>query len=68
MTTFFDAQDRQADIWNAEFLKRLINEHRVGGRNCVPEINAVFTLESVNRLLLDKTTKGASIPRPRNTR
>lgn len=63
-----DAQNRQVDIWSAEHLRRLINENRVGGCNRVPEINAVLTLEAVNRLLLDKTSKEYRPLDPANTR
>jgi len=47
-----NARSRQMPYWNADFLERMAKEHISGQRNYVREINAVLTMESVDRLLL----------------
>jgi asparagine synthase (glutamine-hydrolysing) len=47
-----NARSRQMPYWNADFLERMAKEHISGQRNYVREINAVLTLESIDRLLL----------------
>jgi asparagine synthase (glutamine-hydrolysing) len=47
-----NARTRQMPYWNADFLERMANEHISGQRNYVREINAVLTLEGIDRLLL----------------
>ena len=46
-----DAQTRQMPFWNRDFLKRMAKDHILGSKNYVSEINAVLTLEAVERLL-----------------
>ena len=46
-----DAQTRQMPFWNRDFLKRMAKVHIRGSKNYVSEINAVLTLEAVERLL-----------------
>jgi asparagine synthase (glutamine-hydrolysing) len=43
---------RQSPFWNAHSLDHMANEHVSGRKNYVREINAVITLEAVERLLL----------------
>jgi asparagine synthase (glutamine-hydrolysing) len=47
-----NARNRQMPFWDAAFLKNLASEHIGGRKNYVFEINAVLTLEAVERLLL----------------
>jgi asparagine synthase (glutamine-hydrolysing) len=46
------AQVRCCPFWNSSFLKSMAREHINGRRNYVREIDAVLTLEAVDRLLL----------------
>jgi asparagine synthase (glutamine-hydrolysing) len=46
------ARTRQSPFWNANFLEDMVTEHIAGRKNYVQEINAVVTLEAVERLLL----------------
>ena len=39
-------------FWNREFSKGLADRHISGEKNCLAEINAVLTLEAVQRLLI----------------
>ena len=48
-----DVRVRQYPFWQQRFLDRLGNEHISGRKNYVSEINAVLTLDAVQRLLLD---------------
>jgi len=47
-----DARTQQSPFWNSDFLEQMVREHTCGRRNYVREINAVLTLEAVERLLL----------------
>lgn len=44
-------QVRQSEFWNSGFLNRMAHEHIAGRKNHSLEINAVLTLEAVERLL-----------------
>ena len=46
-----DAQTRRMPYWNSDFLERMATEHISGRKNYVREINAVLTLEAIERLL-----------------
>jgi asparagine synthase (glutamine-hydrolysing) len=46
-----DTRAQQMGFWNVDFLKRLAADHVSGRKNYVREINAVLTLEAVERLL-----------------
>ena len=46
-----DARIQQMPFWNPTFLQRLANDHVCGRRNYEREINAVLTLEAIERLL-----------------
>jgi asparagine synthase (glutamine-hydrolysing) len=59
-----NARNRQMPFWDAAFLKSLASEHISGRKNYVSEINAVLTLEAVERLLL----KGLDRGRPESDR
>jgi len=43
---------QRSPFWNVDFLKYMAREHINGHRNHILEINAVFTLEAVERLIL----------------
>jgi asparagine synthase (glutamine-hydrolysing) len=47
-----DAHTRQMPFWNSDFLSGMTKDHLDGRKNYVCEINAVLTLEAVERLLL----------------
>jgi asparagine synthase (glutamine-hydrolysing) len=44
-------QSRSNDFWNPDFVKRMASKHIEGRKNYSLEINAVLTLEAVERLL-----------------
>lgn len=46
-----DAKTRRSPFWNSDFLGAMAREHTSGRKNYVSEINAVLTLEAVERLL-----------------
>lgn len=46
------ARTQQAPFWNRRFLEKMATDHVEGRHNYVSEINAVVTLEAVERLLL----------------
>lgn len=50
--TITEAQNRQTSFWDPDFLKRMVEAHISGRKNYVHEINAVLTLEAIERLLL----------------
>ncbi len=46
-----DARTQQSQLWNAAFLEHMAREHTRGRKNYMLEIDAVVTLEAVDRLL-----------------
>ena len=46
-----DAQTRRMPFWNRDFLESVAKDHIRGRNNYVREINAVLTLEAIERLL-----------------
>jgi asparagine synthase (glutamine-hydrolysing) len=46
-----DGQIRRSSLWNPRFLERMASDHATGRKNYTQEINAVLTLEAVERLL-----------------
>jgi asparagine synthase (glutamine-hydrolysing) len=46
-----EARNRQAWFWEPAFLEQMVGDHTSGRKNYVAEINAVLTLEAVERLL-----------------
>ena len=50
--TITEARNRQTSFWDPAFLKRMVEDHISGRKNYVQEINAVLTLEAIERLLL----------------
>jgi asparagine synthase (glutamine-hydrolysing) len=55
-----DAQTRRMPFWNPDFLENMARDHFCGRKNYVREINAVLTLEAVDRLIV----RGMSLPEP----
>jgi asparagine synthase (glutamine-hydrolysing) len=53
-----NARTQQTPFWNRGFLEKMANDHVQGRHNYVSEINAVLTLEAVERLLLRGTRSG----------
>ncbi len=51
-----DVQSRRIPFWNSSFLETLGREHINGRRNYVHELDAVLTLEAVDRLLLQSAS------------
>jgi asparagine synthase (glutamine-hydrolysing) len=47
-----NAQTRQMPYWNKGFLERMAADHISGRRNYIREINAVLTLDAIERLML----------------
>lgn len=46
-----EAQAHQSGFWNPGFVKRMVEDHISGRRSYVGEINAVLTLDAIERLL-----------------
>jgi asparagine synthase (glutamine-hydrolysing) len=42
---------RENPLWNADFIKGITGQHQAGRKNYVTEINAVLTIEAIERLL-----------------
>jgi asparagine synthase (glutamine-hydrolysing) len=51
-----DAKARGVPFWNSDFLECMASEHRRGRKNYAAEINAVVTLEAVERLLMRQSS------------
>jgi asparagine synthase (glutamine-hydrolysing) len=47
-----DVRTRQSSFWNSNFVSHLASEHIAGRKNYVREINAVLTLQGVERLFI----------------
>ena len=53
-----EVQTRRSPFWNPDFLETLAREHITGRKNYVREIDAVLTLEAVDRLFLRNVPRG----------
>lgn len=49
-----NARTQQAPFWNRRFLEKMVTGHLEGRHNYVSEINAVLTLEAIERLLFGR--------------
>jgi asparagine synthase (glutamine-hydrolysing) len=58
-------QARQSQLWNPVFLEAMGREHAQGRKNYLLEINAVLTLEAVERLLFRDLPRGLDSVRGR---
>jgi asparagine synthase (glutamine-hydrolysing) len=52
------ARVRESKFWNADFVRQMAGQHRAGRKNYVTEMNAVLTLEAVERLLFKELPRG----------
>jgi asparagine synthase (glutamine-hydrolysing) len=52
---------RESPFWNSRFVEQMSREHMEGRRNYVREINAVLTLEAVERLLFRELPSGIDL-------
>ena len=52
---------RESPFWNSLFVEQMSREHMEGRRNYVREINAVLTLEAVERLLFRELPSGINL-------
>lgn len=53
-----EAQAGQNRFFNAAFIRQLAELHAAGGNNFAPEINAVLTLDSIERQLFRELPRG----------
>jgi asparagine synthase (glutamine-hydrolysing) len=53
-----DVQARRSPFWNSGFLESLAHDHINGRRNYVHEIDAILTLDAVDRLLFRELPSG----------
>lgn len=56
--SILNASMRQSPFWNASVLEHMVTEHIKGRKNYVMEINAVLTLEAIERLLFRDMPRG----------
>jgi asparagine synthase (glutamine-hydrolysing) len=47
-----DVRTRQSPFWNPDFVNHMASQHIAGRQNYVREINAVLTLQAIERLLI----------------
>jgi asparagine synthase (glutamine-hydrolysing) len=57
-----DPRTRDAPWWKRAFLDGMANDHARGRKNYVSEINAVLTLEAIDRLIVRPTHPAATEP------
>jgi len=58
-----DTRTQQSPFWNPDFLEKMAKEHIRGRKNYVREINAVLTVEAIDRLLLSEMPREVSADR-----
>ena len=56
-----DTQVRHNSLWDARFLEHMASDHASGRKNYIREINAVLTLEAVERLLFRNLPRVATL-------
>lgn len=59
-----DTQVRNNSLWDYRFVERIASDHATGRKNYVREIDAVLTLETVERLLFRDLPRGALLKPP----
>jgi asparagine synthase (glutamine-hydrolysing) len=57
-TMLEDGRTRRQPFWDSSFVEQMAREHTGGRKNYVLEINAVLTLEAVERLLFRELPRG----------
>jgi len=55
---FADARIRRMSFWNSGFIEHMAADHICGRKNYIREINAVLTIEAVERLLFQGLPRG----------
>jgi asparagine synthase (glutamine-hydrolysing) len=56
-----DPQIRRSSLWNSRFLEHMASDHASGRRNYMREIDAVLTLDAVERLLFRDLPRGSTL-------
>jgi asparagine synthase (glutamine-hydrolysing) len=56
-----DAKVRHSSLWDSRFLEHMASDHASGRRNYMREIDAVLTLDAVERLLFRDLPRGATL-------
>jgi asparagine synthase (glutamine-hydrolysing) len=56
-----DARVRHSSLWDSRFLEHMASDHATGHKNYVREIDAVLTLEAVERLLFRDLPREATL-------
>jgi asparagine synthase (glutamine-hydrolysing) len=56
-----DPQIRHGSLWDSSFLEHMASDHASGRRNYMREIDAVLTLDAVERLLFRDLPRGATL-------
>src|SRR6266496_4245377 len=56
-----DAQVRRSSLWDSRFLEHIASDHATGHKNYVREIDAVLTLDAVERLLFRDLPREATL-------
>jgi asparagine synthase (glutamine-hydrolysing) len=56
-----DAQVRRSSLWDSRFLEHMASDHAAGRKNYVREIDAVLTLDAVERLLFRDLPREAAL-------
>jgi asparagine synthase (glutamine-hydrolysing) len=56
-----DAQVRRSSLWDSRFLEHMASDHATGHKNYVREIDAVLTLDAVERLLFRDLPREATL-------
>jgi asparagine synthase (glutamine-hydrolysing) len=56
-----DTQVRHSSLWDSRFLEHIASDHATGRKNYLREIDAVLTLDAVERLLFRDLPRGATL-------
>ncbi len=56
-----DAHVRRSSLWDSRFLEHMASDHATGHKNYVREIDAVLTLDAVERLLFRDLSRQATL-------
>jgi asparagine synthase (glutamine-hydrolysing) len=59
--TLKNAQVRHSSLWDSRFLEHMASDHATGYKNYMREIDAVLTLDAVERLLFRDLSGGATL-------
>src|SRR5438477_1711816 len=56
-----DAQVRRSSLWDSRFIEHMASDHATGHKNYIREIDAVLTLDAVERLLFRELPREATL-------